>query len=250
MGMEVNLFFLTILGSVAGLLGGILFLYKNSWSKKLVVYSIPFAAGVLLTVSFLHLIPEASEVLGKNAYVYVLVSFLACFVFEKYLTSMHHHEGHSHGKKDATVALVIAGDTIHNFIDGVAIGAAYITNPSLGVVVAISTFLHEIPHEIGDFGVLIKNGLSKTKTIYANFASALSTIVGAFLVYWFFPNLSHENLASVLAIAAGIFLYLGASDFLPEVEEDNDTKKTAFLKILFVLGGVAIIYFFSLIFPD
>lgn len=243
----INLILLSLVGSVAGLVGGIIFLLKRNWSKKLSFYAIPFAAGVLLSVSLLHLIPESVEIMGDGAYLYILFSFLGAFIFEKYFASLHHHEEHSDTLQKSTIPLVIFGDTIHNFIDGVAIAAAYLAAPGLGLTVALSTFLHETPHEIGDFGVLISRGWSRKKTFIANLLSAMATIPGALIVFYFFPNAGEENIAWLLAIAAGIFLYLGASDFLPEVGE-HDNKRDTLIKVILVIVGVIAMYSMSFIF--
>ena len=245
----LNLFLLSLLGSVAGLVGGVVFLVKKSWAQTLSTYAVPFAAGVLLSVSMLHLIPEATEGLGEIGFLYVLIAFLGSFIFEKYFALMHHHEGHEGEGKKSSIPLVLFGDTIHNLIDGVAIGAAFVVSPNLGLVVALSTFLHETPHEIGDFGVLISRGWTRKKAFLANFFSALTTIPGAFIVYYFVPGIDHESLGVVLAVAAGIFLYLGASDFLPEIGE-NDTKKRTFIKALLVVVGVFVMYGLSFILPE
>jgi zinc and cadmium transporter len=243
------LILLSLLGSVAGLVGGAIFLIKREWSKVLSFYAIPFAAGVLLSVSVLHLIPEASEQIGERAFMFTLIAFLAAFIFEKYFASLHHHEGHEGTLQKTTIPLVIFGDTIHNFIDGVAIAAAYLTSPGLGLTLALSTFLHETPHEIGDFGVLVSRGWSRKKTFIANFFSALATIPGALVVFYLFPNAGEGSVAWLLAVAAGIFLYLGASDFLPEVGE-HDNKRDTFIKVALVVIGVFSIYFLSQILPE
>lgn len=128
----LNLFLLSLLGSVAGLVGGVIFLVNKKFASLMSVYAVPFAAGVLLSVSVLHLIPEATEKIGSSAFLYVLIAFLASFVFEKYLASMHHHQGHEGTLQKSTIPLVIFGDTIHNIIDGLAIGVAYLTNPGPG----------------------------------------------------------------------------------------------------------------------
>ncbi len=243
------LILLSLVGSVAGLLGGVVFLIKRQWSKILSFYAIPFAAGVLLSVSVLHLIPEAAEGMGTGAFMITLISFLAAFIFEKYFASLHHHEGHEGTLQKTTIPLVVFGDTIHNFIDGVAIAAAYLVSPGLGFTVAFSTFLHETPHEIGDFGVLISRGWSRKKTFITNIFSALATIPGALMVFYLFPNASEGSVAWLLAVAAGVFLYLGASDFLPEIGE-HDNKRDTFLKVLLVIIGVFSIYFISQILPE
>lgn len=243
------LIILSLVGSVAGLVGGLIFLLKRNWSKILSFYAIPFAAGVLLSVSLLHLVPESVEVLGEKAYLFVLFSFLGAFIFEKYFASLHHHEEHSDTLQKATIPLVIFGDTIHNFIDGVAIAAAYLAAPGLGITVALSTFLHETPHEIGDFGVLISRGWSRKKTFIANLLSALATIPGALAVFYLFPSSGEESVAWLLAIAAGIFLYLGASDFLPEVGE-HDNKRDTLIKVVLVIVGVMAMYSMTLFFKS
>lgn len=245
------LFLLSLLGSVAGLIGGLTFLFKRNWAKTLSLYAVPFAAGVLLSVSFLHLTPEVIEKIGNRGFFYVLIAFLASFVFEKYFASLHHHEEHGHimTLQKSTIPLVLLGDTIHNFIDGIAIGSSFMVDPGFGLIIALSTFLHETPHEIGDFGVLIARGWSRKKTFMANFYSSLATIPGAFLVYFFVPQGGEEKIAALLAVAAGIFLYLGASDFLPEIGE-NDPPRRTFIKVFLVLVGVFSIYFLSLLLPE
>lgn len=250
--MEKSVFILillSLLGSVAGLFGGAIFLIKDKWSKTLSFYAIPFAAGVLLSVSVLHLIPEASSQIGEKAFMITLIAFLGSFIFEKYFASLHHHEGHEDTLQKTTIPLVIFGDTIHNFIDGVAIAAAYLVSPNLALTVAFSTFLHETPHEIGDFGVLVSRGWSRKKTFIANLLSSMATIPGALIVFYFFPNSNEGSVAWLLAVAAGTFLYLGASDFLPEIGE-HDSKKDTFIKMLLVIIGVFSIYFVSKILPE
>ena len=240
---------LALLGSVAGLVGGVVFLVKKDWARVLSIYAIPYAAGVLLAVSILHLIPEVVDHIGRDGYLYVLLAFLGAFIFEKYFASLHHHEEHAETMQKSTIPLVIFGDTIHNFIDGVAIGAAFLTSPSFGLVVALSTFLHETPHEIGDFGVLISRGWSRKRTFIANFFSSLVTIPGALFVYFFARDGQTSIIPIMLAISAGVFLYLGASDFLPEIGE-NDGKSRTIKKILFVILGVFTIYLLSIFLPE
>lgn len=243
------LILLALLGSVAGLIGGVIFLVKKDWARLLSVYAIPYAAGVLLAVSILHLIPEAVDHIGRDGYLYVLLAFLGAFIFEKYFASLHHHEEHAETMQKSTIPLVIFGDTIHNFIDGIAIGAAFLTGPSFGLVVALSTFLHETPHEIGDFGVLIARGWSRRKTFMANLYSSLATIPGALFVYFFVQSGQTSFVPIMLSISAGVFLYLGASDFLPEIGEHEGRSRTI-KKILFVILGVFTIYSLSIFLPE
>src|SRR3990167_4069173 len=231
----VNIIGLALLGGGLGLVGGVIMLTVKSWSKSLANYAVPFAAGVLLTVSLLGIIPEAVEVVGESAFLVVFLGFLGSYLFESAFFALHHHEGHQHeAKGKAAAGLIIFGDTIHNFIDGVAIAAAYLINPGLGLITAISTFLHEVPHEIGDFGILLKRGWPNKKIVAVNLFSALSTIIGALAVFYFAPSEAMEGY--LLAGAAGLFLYLGASDFLPQAEESGNKLKTVLVLMLGMLA--------------
>jgi zinc and cadmium transporter len=243
-----TLLFLTFLGSFAGLLGGIIFLLKKEWASKLTRYAVPFAAGILLAVSFLHLLPEAVHELEEVGFLVALVAFIASFLFDQFFAHLHHHEHKKSTMQHISVPLVIIGDTIHNFIDGVAIAAAFLVDPAFGLVVALATFLHETPHEIGDFGVLMSAGWDRTKTFIVNAISASATLPGAFLVYFLLGD-AHESVNILLAVSGGIFLYLGASDFLPEVSETEE-KDGKWKKVLMVILGVIIMYALTLITPE
>lgn len=238
---------LAFIGSVAGLAGGIVFLVKKDWARVLGKYAVPFAAGVLLSVSLLHLLPEAVHEAGEKAYLIVLISLLFSFFFEQHFAQLHHHEHRKTTTAKTSIPLVIFGDTIHNFIDGVAIAAAYLTNPSFGLIVALATFLHETPHEIGDFGILMSGGWSRAKTFCANLFSALATFPGVLLVFFLMRD-AHEKIGILLAISAGVFLFLGASDFLPEVGEE-DKGVPIWKQFSLLLFGVFLMYILTLISP-
>lgn len=226
---------LAFLGSVLGLIGGVSLLFVKRWVRIIECYAIPFAAGVLLTVSLTGILPETVEIFGKKAFLFALIAFLISYLFENFFFALHHHDDHSHGKNyQASVLLVIIGDTIHNFIDGVAIAAAYLVAPGLGLVTAISTFLHEVPHEISDFGILLKAGWTKGRIIGVNFISACATFVGAILVLFASPNKNVVGL--LLAFSGGLFLYLAASDFLPLAHTENKAKQVN--TIFALLAGV------------
>lgn len=232
-----NLLLQALLGSVIALFGGVVFLYNRRLSSILEKYSVPFAAGVLVTVSLLGLIPEATNEIGESTYWIVLISFLAVYIFEHLFFDIHHHgqeDGHTHEIKTSSVGFVIFGDTIHNFIDGIAIGASFMINPNLGLVTAFSTFLHEVPHEIGDFGILLKAGWKRSKIMVVNIVSSLMTVVGAFTVYFF--NQSDGLNGSLMAISAGVFLYLGASDFLPKIKDQSGSKLKSILPLILGAG--------------
>lgn len=234
---------LSFIGSIAGLIGGYIFLIKESWARKLTIVAVPFAAGVLISVSIIHILPEAYEQAGKPVFLLLLVSFLASFLFEQYFAFLHHHQEQNLPDMASSVPLVIFGDTIHNFIDGVAIAASFLTNANFGLVVALATFLHETPHEIGDFGLLLAAGWSRKKTVVVNTLSALTTFPGALLVYYWLGDTS-VIVGWLLAVSAGIFLYLGASDFLPRLRKDHHHHANLNSIIPLILG-VVIIYLLS-----
>lgn len=240
----LQLFLYSLLGSVIALIGGVVFLYQKKWSKILEKNAIPFAAGVLITVAILGLMPEAIELIGTRAFPAVFISFLTVYIFENFIFSLHHHgEDHEHNKKlKSSVPIVIIGDTLHNLIDGVAIGASFLTSPGLGLITALSTFFHEVPHEIGDFGIMLKAGWSRKNILLVNAISASFTIVGAFSLYFVSEN--DLLVGYLLAVSAGIFLYLSSIDFLPHALEDAKKKKSALLPlILGVIIMLLILYF-------
>jgi zinc and cadmium transporter len=242
----LNLLGLAFLGSVAGLIGGFIFLFNKSLSKALSSLAVPFAAGVLLGVSFLELLPEAVEHAGGSSFPIILSVFVILFLVERFLFHLHHHNGESHQGRPDIVPLVIFGDTIHNLLDGVAIGAAFLISPPLALVVAFATFLHETPHEIADFGILLSAGWKKNKAILANFLSALATFPGALLTFFYGDRI--ESLVGILlSVAAGFFLYISATDFLPEAK--HAPEGSSFKNIAVFILGIVLIASVGIIFP-
>jgi zinc and cadmium transporter len=246
-----DLFLLALVGSLFGLIGGVFFLFSKKSAFFLQKHSVPFAAGVLITVALLALIPEAYEQIGETALLIVLLSFLAAFLLEHFILDIHHHEHdhHSgmHGKKPskASIVLIVLGDTIHNFIDGVAIATSYFIAPPLGLVTTFSTVLHEVPHEIGDFAILLKAGYKRKNVLFINIFSSLFTVVGAFFTLFFIDNTFF--LGAMLAISAGIFIYLGTIDFLPNIRYGYDSKIKSVLPLII---GVTIMAAILLLMPD
>ncbi|MBI2267865.1 MAG: ZIP family metal transporter [Candidatus Blackburnbacteria bacterium] len=240
-------FGLATLGSLAGLLGGLIILSQKALGKTISTHAIPFAAGVLLGVSFLDVLPEAIDHTGVELGLQVvLIVIISAFFFEQFLLHLHHHEKSGGSSLKASLPLVVAGDTIHNFMDGVAIAASYLVNPAFGLVVAVATFLHEIPHEMGDFSLMIKAGWSRLKVMAVNIFSALATYLGVAFVF-LFQNFSEKNLGVLLAIAGGLFLYIGASDLLPELEEEK--RNNHWYQALLLISGVIIVWIFNQVLP-
>ena len=246
MGDLLNIIALAFLGSIAGLIGGAIFLFRADWGRKLSSMALPLATGVLLAVSFLDLLPEAVDQLDTGAFSVVLVVFILLFLIERFLFHLHHHTTEDEVEPKTAIPLVIFGDTIHNFLDGVAIAAAFMVSPPLGVTVALATFLHETPHEIADFGILLSAGFKPSKAFLTNFYSALATFPGALLTF-FFSQKIEGSVGVLLSVAAGLFLYVAATDFLPETKMESE--KSSVKNVSFLILGVILIILMRAILP-
>ena len=221
----LTVLFWASVGSLFSLLGGLLLVSRASWRKVAIRFGLPFGAGALLAAAFIGVLPEAMEGMdGARALAYALGGFLAFFILERGLGWFHHHEHHHHdrvhGAKTNTSHqwLVIIGDTLHNAIDGIAIGAAFLVNPAAGVGTAIAVAAHEIPQEIGDFSILLGKGMRARNVIIVNLLSALATVVAALGMYMF-GSVYELDPAPLLAVAAGLFIYIAASDIIPDIHE-------------------------------
>ncbi len=237
----LQVFLLTTLGSIAGLIGGMIILVNKQIANRLSVHAIPFAVGVMLSVAFLDLLPESLEHMeASTTSAIILAVIILAFLAEKFILQLHHHDEHPTNLQ-STTKLVVVGDTIHNFIDGVVIATSFLVKPELGFVVALATFCHEVPHEIGDFVVMLSAGWKRSKILLVNLLSALSTYLGVLCVFLFSESFS-QHLGVPLAVAAGLFIYIGASDLLPELQhnhKDSPWHQTALL--LLGIGMVVLI---------
>ncbi|HEY0965139.1 MAG TPA: ZIP family metal transporter [Candidatus Saccharimonadales bacterium] len=236
--------FWTLVGSVFSLIGGIALVSNKILRDKAIKYGMPFGAGALLAAAFLGVLPEAVEGIGIHQTVwYVLGGFLGFFVLERLLSWFHHHESHhhehAHGKRNETHQwLVIVGDTLHNAIDGVAIGAAFLVNPAAGIGTALAVAAHEIPQEIGDFGILLGKGMKPRKVILVNLLSALATVVTA-LATFALGDAMNLDPTPLLAVAAGFFIYIAASDIIPDIHEKS--RREGNVQAAILLLGVAVL---------
>lgn len=225
-------------GSLISLIGGLYLIYGKKGVSKLQKAAVPFAAGALLAAAFLDLLPEASEVGDpKSVAQWVLIGFVAFFILERTLNWFHHHhDDEPHGKKRQTTTLIIVGDTLHNFIDGLAIGAAFVVSPVTGVITTVAIAAHEIPQEIGDFGLLLSKGMAKRKVLLVNLISAVVTVIAAAAVYWLGDAFDIHH-AVLLALTAGFFIYIAASDIIPTIHAES-RRKVANLQTLVLLFGI------------
>ena len=240
----LTVIFWSLVGSVVSLAGGVLLIGNERLREVAMRHGLPFGAGALLAVAFLGVLPEAVEGSDSHQTVgYALGGFLAFFILERLLGWFHHHETHHHepihGKRNAShQSLVIIGDTLHNAIDGVALGAAFLVSPAAGIGTALAVAAHEIPQEIGDFGILLARGMKPSRVLLVNFISALATVVTALTTYAL-GSTAEINPAPLLAIAAGFFIYIAASDIIPDIHEK--TRREGNLQAVMLLIGVAVL---------
>lgn len=234
----------SIIGSVGSLIGGVLLLVKEKFALRISHFLTAFAAGALLSTAFFDLLPEAQEVLENsesdiNIYLWTLIGILGFFILERFI---HHHDT-SHGtkEKNTVVPLIVVGDSVHNFIDGVAMAATFLVSIPLGIVTSLAVAAHEIPQEIGDFGLMLGKGVKASKVLLINFFSALIALVGAILTYINQEALSNL-LPAILALAAGFFIYISAANLIPEIHNRED-QKLAFWESIFLFFGVLVVYF-------
>jgi zinc and cadmium transporter len=228
--------------SLISLVGLFTLSFKESALRGVLFLLISLAAGALLGDAFIHLLPEAFEEAGSTATsVFVLAGILSFLMLEKFL-----HWHHSHGGNDEEEAnahplahLVIVSDGVHNLVDGIAIGAAFLVSPEIGIATTLAIALHEIPQEIGDFGLLLHAGFSRTKALLMNFVSALTAFIGVGIAF-VLAGTSETLIPLIAAFAAGNFIYIALADLVPELHKTVGGKRSIaqFLVILVGLGAM------------
>lgn len=228
-----------LVGSVFSLVGGVYLLYSKTGGQFLQKFAVAFAAGALLAVSFFDLLPEALHQADEGILIWTLIGVLVFFVMERFLHWFHHHHQHPDAHDQASRSLIIAGDTLHNFLDGMAIAAAFLVSPATGIITAIVVAIHEIPQEIGDFGLLLSKGVKRDKVLLYNILSALATLVGAIIVYGAGQTAVLPT-GEMLAVTAGFFIYIAASDIIPTIHQKDDTRSANIETAVLVFGVVLV----------
>lgn len=225
--------------SLVSFVGIFSFSVKSERLNTFLIYIISFSAGALFGDAFIHMMPDIVKTQGfelKTA-VYLLFGILVFFILEKIV---HHQQYHSrdvkekHGRVKPFAYVNLAGGSLHNFIDGVVIAAGYFASFPTGIATTIAVVLHEIPHEFGDFGILVHGGFSKNKALFVNFLTALFAIVGAVIALWVQSRV--EGIMTILLpIAAGGMIYIAGSDLIPELHKDSKSS-AVWQTVCFVLG--------------
>ena len=211
---------------------------REEFLRKYIFVFISLAVGALLGDSFIHLIPEALEgPLGATTgSLLIIAGLILFFIMEKFLHWHHHGEDEMASDIHPAGKLILFSDGIHNFIDGIILGASFLISIPVGIATTVAVILHEIPQEVGDFGVLLHSGYTKGRAIFLNFLSALSAVLGVFVAFLFGQN-SQTVTLWILPLAAGGFIYVAVADLIPELHK---TKEAAYsvIQILAVVAGV------------
>jgi zinc and cadmium transporter len=240
-----TLLFYSLIGGFFSLAGAaLLLLLKTSLRQALTTSLLAFASGAFIATSFTDLLPEAIEQMEESHPVFLAAmgGLVAFFILERLIMRYFiHGNGHAHeDHMESLPTLLILGDGIHNFLDGVVIAVAYVADPALGLTTTFAIAAHELPQEIGDFSVLLNHGWSRTKVFLVNITQSLLTIPGALLGYLGGIALV-SHLPLFLATAGGIFLYLGASDLIPELHHRAGHKHVMNVVAPLLLGIFAVI---------
>lgn len=209
--------------SLISLVGAAVFRGKW-WNERNEMRAVSFAAGVLLAAVFLDLLPEAVELWDgtTNVFIGALATMAILFFVERLIHGTHKHHGHeSHvHHHSASGYFILLGDGVHNFIDGVAIATAFIISPELGIATTLAVAAHELPHEIADYGILLKSGYSRGRALAYNLISGLTAVLGAGAVF-IAGDLVTDNLSFFLTATAGLFLYIACVNLMPELHHQR-----------------------------
>jgi len=237
--------FFSLLGSIGSILiSALLLIFPDEIQKNLIPKCVSFATGTLLGAAFLGLIPHAAEDFGdiQLTLLMVLVGLIIFFILEKLVIWRHCHDDHCH-VHETSGSLIMIGDAFHNFVDGIVIAATFTTSIPLGIATAFSVITHEIPQEVGDFAILLKNNYTKKRAFMLNIISGLSSLVGALLAFFFMTTLTNVT-PYIMSISAASFIYVAVSDLIPHLQKDTNPKDSI-IQICLILGGISVIYFMS-----
>ncbi len=228
------------LAGIATIMGILIVLYAKEFTKKYSIYFVSFAAGVLLTFSLLHLIPDSLE-LYKNSLIIVLSGFLVFYLIEHFI--MRHSFYESYERKHVVSKAAILGLGLHSLIDGVVIAAGFEVSKELGLITTLAVIAHELPEGITSMAILLHNKVKTNLALFYSFLVALATPIGAILTLIFLKNINSEFVGILIALAAGSFIYVGASDLVPETHENYNK-----LNALFLIIGIAFVIVISMLF--
>jgi len=223
----------TIIISLIAFNGAFTLSLNDKLLNKILLALVSLSAGTLIGGAFIHLLPEAVEVADESILAYALVGFVLFFVIERVLMWHHCHNGVCDEHTFTYMNLI--GDGIHSVIDGLIIAASFVVNVPLGIATTIAIAFHEIPQEIADFGVLVYGGFTKKKALALNFGVALATVIGG-IIGFFIASQATGVANALLPFAAGGFIYIAATDLVPEIKKETAVKKSVITLVVFIVG--------------
>ncbi|MCW9054833.1 MAG: ZIP family metal transporter [Candidatus Pacebacteria bacterium] len=252
MHMSITLYALisVFIVSLISLVGAITISINKEVLRRSIFFLVSLAVGALFGDAIIHLIPEAFELFEDTTHAafYIIVGIFTFFVLEKFF-HWHHHHGNNEEHRACAIhpvgRIILFSDGIHNLLDGAIIGAAYLVSIEVGIATTLAVILHEIPQEIGDFGVLIHAGYSRARALLVNFLSGLSAVLGALAALFLGSFIEHATPA-LIAIAAGSFLYIAGSDLVPELHKTTTARKSL-LQLMGIMIGIGLMFALTLV---
>lgn len=226
---------------LVGLTGvGLAALATHRLSPAMIHRLVAFAAGTLLATALLDILPEAlAHAPAEGILQTILISLLALFALEKAALWRHSHQPVSSGTRSHRIGVIVVGDGLHNFTDGVLIAASFAADPTLGWITTLAIIAHEVPQEIGDFLIMRDAGLTTRQALLLNLLSSLMAVVGGIAGYWLLEKM-HHLLPYVLACSATSFLYIAIADLLPAMNRHWSARETRW-QVMLLGGGIAVI---------
>lgn len=248
----------TLAVSLVSFVSIVTFVASKSVIDRLLMLLVALSGGALMGGAFLHLLPESVEEAERAdvslvvIFAYALVGFCLFLLTEQFLNWHHHHhlhqdhaEDHKIDQKHPVSYLILFGDGVHNLIDGLTIAASFMVSTEIGVISTLAVALHEIPQEFGDFGVLVYSGYSRSKALIFNFLSGLTAIAGGIIGY-VIADWTDSAILFLLPLAAGGFIYIAASDLVPEIKHGEKGRKM-FVRFTVFLLGIGLMAAFKLL---
>jgi zinc and cadmium transporter len=233
-----------LLMAIIALFGSITLLLKKETLDKLLLPLVAFAAGTLIGGAFFHLLPSTLEAMSPvRTFTYVLIGFTVFFALEQFLHWHHCQRAETNCKRPVTY-LILIGDGLHNFLGGLAIAGTFLIDIRLGITSWLAAAAHELPQELGDMGVLVHGGWSKSQALLFNVISALTFLIGGLIAYFASFRI---DILFLVPFAAGNFMYIGATDLIPELTRHSDTSTNIIHLVMFIMG-VLLMYFARLIY--
>jgi len=253
----INIIIATFVVSLFSLVGIFALSLKEKKLHSILLVLVAFSAGSILGAAYFDLLPEAIELVeGSVVFIYVTLGFILFFFLERFIYWYHGH-GHEadisaeiadRAASKGFVYLNLIGDGIHNFVDGMVIAASFLIGFSVGLATTVAVIFHELPQEMGDYGILVYAGFKRGRALLLNFIVALVVVLGGISAVLFIETV--EALSGLLiAFSAGGFIYLAASELIPELHEEKSFKKSVVQFVTFILG-IALIWSLGIIFPE